>query len=178
MNSGTYLAFLDPAAKRAILFVMALGTLFFPLVMIPVLYYRKLVSDQQNPSDEEKLVPMLIILVLYIITFVYFLRLPLSRFIQAYALSAPLLLFLLLLLHFSLKIKLCAHSTGMGGMTGLVISLIILFSTPLLGILLIILMAAGLTGTARLLLGEQRPAEIYGGYLLGLAGVTLTLLIY
>ena len=44
LNSGTYLSLLDPAAKRAILFVMALGTLFFPLMMLPVLYYRNLID--------------------------------------------------------------------------------------------------------------------------------------
>ena len=43
LNSGTYLSLLDPAAKRAIMFVMALGTLIFPLMILPVLQYRNLV---------------------------------------------------------------------------------------------------------------------------------------
>ena len=94
-NSGTYLSLLDPAAKRAVLFVMALGTLFFPLMMIPVLYYRNLISSLQDASREERFLPYLIILILYVITFVYFVRLPLSRLIHAYVLSVSLLLFVL-----------------------------------------------------------------------------------
>jgi hypothetical protein len=94
LNSGTYLSLYDPAAKRAVLFVMALGTLVFPLMMLPILYYRSLVTSYKDASREERLIPQVIILVLYIITFVYFQRLPLNRVIHAYVLSAAVLLFL------------------------------------------------------------------------------------
>ena len=61
LNSGTYLSLLDPAAKRAILFVLALGTLVFPLMMLPILYYRNLVSSYQDAGREERLIPQVII---------------------------------------------------------------------------------------------------------------------
>ena len=176
LNSGTYLSLLDPTAKRAILFVMALGTLFFPLMMIPVLYYRKLISTMQDPSREERLVPHLIILILYVITFVYFVRLPLSRVIHGYVLSVSILLFMVLLV--SLKFKICEHMTALGGITGLVVTLILLYETPIQGILMVSLLAAGLTGSARIAVGIQRPAEIYTGFLLGFGVVLATLLVY
>ncbi|MFO7932468.1 MAG: hypothetical protein R6U78_00155, partial [Bacteroidales bacterium] len=78
----------------------------------------------------------------------------------------------------SFKIRLSSHMTGLGGMTGLVIALILLYGTPLLGILLLTLLASGLTGSARLWLGEQRSSEVYSGYLLGFTVVLATLLIY
>ena len=176
LNSGTYLSLLDPAAKRAILFVMALGTLFFPLIMVPILYYRNLITKLQNASREERLVPQLIILILYIITFVYFVRLPLSRTIHAYVLSASITLFMLLVL--GTKFKLCSHMAGLGGLAGLIIALIILYETPLQGGLLLAFLAAGVTGTTRLAVGMQRPGEVYTGYLLGFGVVLATLLIY
>jgi hypothetical protein len=176
LNSGTYISLLDPSAKRAILFVMALGTLFFPVIMIPVLYYRNLISNMQNTPKEERIIPQLIILILYMITFVYFMRLPLNRIIHACVLSAPIILFLILLI--GIRFRLCTHMAGLGGITGLIIALIIRFESPMLWILVLTLMAAGLTGTARLTLGIQRPAEVYTGYLLGF-GVTLTtMLVY
>jgi len=176
LNSGTYISLLEPAAKRAILFVMALGTLLFPMIMVPVFYYRNLVNNLQNPSREERLIPMLIIFILYIITFIYFIRLPLSKIIHSYALSITLSLLFLVLISF--RVKLSTHMTGLGGLTGLVIALILLYGTPLLGILLLTLFASGLTGTARLWLGEHRSVEIYSGYLLGFTVVLATLLIY
>jgi len=176
LNSGTYLALLDPAAKRAILFVMALGTSFFPLMIIPVLHYRNLISGAGYGNREERFIPQLIILILYVITFIYFVRLPLSRMIHAYALSIPVLLFILMII--SLKFKICMHTAGLGGVTGLVLGLIILYETPLLGMLVISLVAAGLTGSARLLEESNRPGEIYSGYLVGLGVVLTTLLVY
>ena len=41
LNSGTYLSLLDPAAKRAIIFVLALGTLVFTLMMLPILHFKE-----------------------------------------------------------------------------------------------------------------------------------------
>ena len=122
LNSGTYLSLLDPAVKRAIIFVMALGTLVFPLMMLPILYYRNLVSSYKDATREERLVPQVIILVLYIITFIYFNRLPLSRVIHAYVLSGAVILFLVILLN--LRYKICVHSAALGGLTGLIIALI------------------------------------------------------
>jgi hypothetical protein len=176
LNSGTYISLLNPAAKRALLFVMALGTLMFPLMMIPILYYRKLLSTFQPNTREERLIPQLIILILYVITFVYFARLPLSRVIQAYVLATALTLAAVLLL--SLRIKICMHSAALGGMAGLIFALIFLYETPLQGLLIISLLAGGLTASSRLATGAQRPLEVYGGYLLGFLVLLLTLLVY
>jgi len=176
LNSGTYLSLLDPAAKRAILFVMALGTLIFPLIMVPVLYYRNLVSNLQYATREERLIPQLIILILYIITFIYFARLPLSRVIHAYVLSVTATLFLVFILNF--KFKICIHTAALGGLTGLIIALIFLYGTPLQGILMLSLLAGGITGTARLAMEVHRSVEIYAGYLLGFGVVLVTLLVY
>lgn len=176
LNSGTYLSLLDPAAKRAVLFVMSLGTLLFPLMMIPVLYYRNMITSLQDASKEERFLPYVIILILYIITFVYFVRLPLSRIIHGYVLSVTILLFFLLLLN--IKFRICGHMAAIGGIAGLIIGLIFLYETPLQGFLIMTLLAGGLTGSARLILGVQRPVEVYTGFMLGFAVVLTTLLVY
>jgi len=176
LNSGTYLSLLDPVAKRAVLFVMALGTLFFPLMMVPVLYYRNLITSLQNASKEERFLPYMIILLLYIITFVYFVRLPLSRVIHGYVLSVTILLLLLVVVN--VKFRICGHMAALGGIAGLIVGLILLYETPLQAYLVMTLLAGGLTGTARLILGVQRPIEIYTGFMMGFGVVLLTLLVY
>jgi hypothetical protein len=176
LNSGTYLALLDPAAKRAVIFVMALGTLLFPLLLLPVLYYRDLTETIRGRQKEENLVPQLLILVLYVITFIYFTHLPLSRVIHGYILSAPLVLLVLMVVN--LRFGACPHLAALGGIIGLIITLIILYRTPLEGFLVISLVAAGLTGSARLASGAQKPFELLTGFILGFAVVTVTLLVY
>jgi hypothetical protein len=176
LNSGTYHALLDPAAKRAVLFVIALGTLLFPLMMLPVLYYRNLISSLQDASREERFLPYLIILILYVITFVYFVRLPLSHFIHGYVLSVSILLFLMVLLTF--RFRICGHTAAVGGLVGLIFALILMYETPLYGFLIVCFLIAGLVGTSRLILGVQRPVEVYTGFLLGLGVILTTLLVY
>jgi hypothetical protein len=176
LNSGTYVSLLEPAAKRAILFVMLLGTLVFPLMMLPILYYRNLVTSYKDASREERLVPQIIILVLYIITFVYFNKLPLNRVIHAYVLSAAVLLLLLILLN--LRFRICVHTAALGGLAGLIIAMIVTFRTPLQLTLMLSFLAGGLMGSARLALGVNRWWEVLSGYLLGFSVVFLTILIY
>ena len=175
LNSGTYLALLDPAAKRAILFVMALGTLIFPLMMLPVIQYRNLVlRNGQEGNWGEQLLPRIIILVLYIITFIYFKQLPLSKVIHAYVLSVAGTLLILVLLN--LKLKISMHLAALGGISGLIIALIALYQTPLQGFLMLSFLAAGLTGTARLAIGD-RWGELLSGFLLGFMVVLITVLL-
>lgn len=176
LNSGTYLSLLDPAAKRAILFVMVLGTLIFPLMMLPILYYRNLVSSFKAATREEGLVPQIVILILYIITFVYFNKLPLSRVIHAYVLSTGIVLLLVILLN--LRLHICLHSAALGGLTGLIIAVIFLYETPLQGVLMLSILAGGLTGSSRIALGLHQAWEILLAYVLGFSVILLTILIY
>ena len=174
LNSGTYLALLDPAAKRAIMFVMALGTLVFPLMMVPVIQYRSLVlRDGQAASKNEQLIPQIIILVLYIITFVYFKNLPLQGVIHSYVLSVAGTLLILVILNLRLKVSI--HMAALGGISGLIIALIYLYQTPLEGFLILSFLAAGITGSSRLVIGDGW-GELLSGYLLGFVVVLFTVL--
>jgi len=175
LNSGTYLSLLDPAAKRAILFVMALGTLVFPLMMLPILQYRNLVNKNGESTREERLVPQIIILVLYIITLVYFRRLPLSQTILAYVLSVNLTLLFVILIN--LKFSVSVHAAALGGLCGLIIVLILLYETPLEGLLMLTLLGSGITGSARMALGNSW-AEVLTGFILGLGVVLVTILVF
>ncbi len=175
-NSGTYLALLDPAVKRAILFVIALGTLVFPLMLLPILQYRNLMmKDGQVATRGERMVPQIIILALYIVTFVYFKRLPLSQVIHAYVLSVAGTFFLLILVN--LRFRISIHTAALGGLTGLIIALIYLYETPLQGFLMLSLLAGGLTGSSRLAQGDHWGG-ILSGFFLGLVVVLFTILVY
>jgi membrane-associated HD superfamily phosphohydrolase len=176
LNSGSYVSLLDPAAKRAILFVLALGTLVFPLMMMPIFFYRNLVLNQKGTVMEERWIPRIIILILYIITCIYFMRLPLNRIIQGYVLAVTATLALLTLI--SIRVEISMHTAGPGGVAGLIIAMIILYGTQLEGFLLMALLAAGIVGTAKLLEGAHRPVEVYSGFLVGFVCVLTVLFLY
>jgi hypothetical protein len=145
-------------------------------MMLPFLQYRNLVmKNGQAATRGERLVPQIIILALYIITFVYFKRLPLSQVIHAYVLSVAGTFFLVILVN--LKFRISIHAAALGGLTGLIIALIFLYETPLQGLLMLSLLAGGLTGSSRLAQGDHWGA-ILSGFFLGLAVVLFTILVY
>ena len=78
----------------------------------------------------------------------------------------------------NMKFRICSHMAALGGITGLIVALVLLYETPLMGFLSLTLIAAGFSGTARLVLGVQRPSEIYTGFGIGFAVVLTTLLVY
>lgn len=176
LNSGTYLSLLDPGAKRVLILVLGMGTLLFPLLALPMLHYRRMMSPPSGASREEALLPRLVVLVLYAITLVYFLRLPVNRLIQAYVLSFTLVMFLYFLS--GIRYRLCAHMAGFGGLTSLLMILMLLYGNPLQGMLMLVLLAAGITGTVRLYLSVQKPLEELAGFILGFVVVGATLLLY
>jgi len=145
-------------------------------MMIPLLYYRNLISSLLDTTREQRFLPYLIILILYVITYSYFQRLPISRVIHGYVLSVSILLLLIMLVTFWFRI--CCHTAAVGGIAGLIFALILQYETPLQVSLAITFLGAGIVGTARLILGVQRPVEVYSGFLLGFGVVLTTLLVY
>ena len=175
-NSGTYLSLIPPEAKRVILTITFLSTLVFPLSLLPILYFRKLITDLQIDKREERFLPFLLILILYILTFVFILRLPLYSHIHGYALTLPVMVGLLIIVN--MKYRISTHMFGIGGITGLIISLILIFGIPLQAYFVLAILAAGLTGMSRKILRNYSSSELYGGFVLGLITTGSVMIIY
>lgn len=175
-NSGSYLALLSPEVKRAVLLIILMSTLVFPLTLLPVLYYRNMISDLQLKKKEDRNLPLLLVLILYILTFVFMKRIPLHEQIHAYALALPVMVLVLFLTN--IKYRLSAHMLGIGGITGLIIALIILFGIPLQALFVLAILASGFIGTARKILTDHSPVELYGGFFLGFITTGTIMIIY
>jgi membrane-associated phospholipid phosphatase len=77
-----------------------------------------------------------------------------------------------------LMLRICGHTAAVGGLVGLILALILQYETPAYGFLIVCFLIAGLVGTSRLILGVQRPVEVYTGFMLGVGVVLITLLVY
>ena len=93
-----------------------------------------------------------------------------------YLILVPLMVFFLLLTN--IKFKISIHMMGVGGITGLIISLIIIFGLPLQLLFILAVLASGLVCTSRIILTDHSGFELYGGYFLGMLITALTMLIY
>jgi drug/metabolite transporter (DMT)-like permease len=98
----------------------------------------------------------------------------------SFVLGATIALFFAFFINIFSKIS--AHAVGMGGMLGMVVITMLLFSydtftVPILfgqtlqlnmmTVFLVMIILCGLVGTARLILQAHDPRDVYGGFLVG-----------
>jgi hypothetical protein len=175
-NSGTYLAYLPFEYKKIILFFVFLCTFIIPISILPFFLYHKIISDINMPGTRERFAPLVISFILFMLCYFRFRRIPIPPDYLAFCLGCAASAFLTLLVISRWKISL--HMVGIGGLAGLISYLIIKMQVDLGFYLILIILAAGLTGTARLILNAHKPFEIYTGFLTGLVIITSSMFIF
>jgi hypothetical protein len=63
--SISHLALLPIESKKAILFLVAIVTVFFPLALIPILYFQKAITGVNISSQRERIIPMFLTSLFY-----------------------------------------------------------------------------------------------------------------
>lgn len=175
-NSGTYVSLLTFEAKKILLLMIVTGTFLLPASIIPFMIYRKMITDVSLSVREERFLPMVLTLLFFMLTFFLIYRLPVNRMIHAYLLAVNISLLLSVLVNTFQKIS--THMVGLGGITGLVLALILLFGVPMQSFFILAVAATGLAGFARLKLAAHRAVELLSGFTLGLLVVMLVMLLY
>jgi hypothetical protein len=164
-NSGTYLAYLPFEYKKMILLIVFLCTFIIPLSILPFFFYQKMIMDINMPRPRERFTPLVISFIFLIFCYFLLKRIPVPpdyfNFCLGCAASVLATLFLLL------KWKISLHMVGLGGLAGLISYIIIKMQVNLGFYFVLAVLAAGVTGTARLILEAHKPFEIYAGFLAG-----------
>jgi hypothetical protein len=142
-----------------------LTTFFFPSLAVIVLNRFGVVSDLELMNRKERYLPFVFTLTLYIATWIMFRRAGLHYQITAMILAACLVIIACLAITFFVKISI--HLMGLGGFFGIFYAFAMLDGYPLNGILVSALLAAGLTGFARLRLEAHTLPQVLWGFTLG-----------
>lgn len=166
-NAGTYLEFLSYPQKRAIFLILFIGTTVLPLSLMPVMLLNRFINDLKLEDRRERIIPLLIIVVFYLITWYMLSRLNVPGLIRVYVITACLTIIMCALVN--LKWKISLHMTALGAILGMLLAIAFRFGINLQLYLALVIIAGGLTGWARLTLGAHTPLQVYAGYLGGLA---------
>jgi membrane-associated phospholipid phosphatase len=116
-------------------------------------------------NHKERIIPYFITFLLLYIAHVIIKKLPLDYFYSTYLFAASISVLLVIIISYFWKIS--THMVGIGGFTGLILSLSLRMTANLLGILIIAIIVAGILGTSRLKLNAHNPSQVYMGYILG-----------
>ncbi|MCB9296964.1 MAG: hypothetical protein H6559_28165 [Lewinellaceae bacterium] len=177
----------DRASKLLILQVF-LSTFFIPGVAVAMLRFTGMIQSFEMKSRQERIGPYIITGIFYLWMFRNFLDNPsIPTAFTCFLLGATIGLFFAFFVNIFSRIS--AHAVGVGGLLGMVVITMLLFSydtftilsprgtleVGMSTILLLAILIAGLVGTARLALQAHEPMDLYGGYLVGFASQFMAL---
>jgi len=178
----------DKDSKLLVLRVF-LSTFFIPAFALAMLRFTGMVKSLEMRSRQERIGPYIITGIFYIWMFRNFLgssQVPTA--FTCFLLGASIGLFIAFFINIFSKIS--AHAVGMGGLLGMVVITMLLFSydtftlnSTIVGmvevsmnwVLIFTILIAGLVGSSRLLLQAHEPMDLYGGYLVGFASQFIAL---
>lgn len=142
---------------------------FFPLTSVLLMQRSGLVSHLTLPEREERLPVYVLALIYYGMAYWLLRRTLVHPALLGFFFGALLALLLVLLIN--LRWKISAHTTALGGVTGGLLGMMVLHGVDAGGLLVLVLLLLGALGSARLLVSDHTPAQVYAGALLGAACV-------
>lgn len=175
-STGTNASLLDYQDKNFILALVAAFTFIIPLAFVPFYYYMKITTSITLTERQDRIIPLLITASLYYLCYNLFRIKEAPHFILAFLLSGAICVALTLLI--TLWWKISAHMIGIGGITGLIFSLLFLYHIDAMFYLMIGILFSGLAAFARLSLNAHSPKQVYLGFFAGFSTTFLILLFY
>lgn len=165
---------------KSMIYLFGVFSTTFLIPVFAILMMRQLEMTGKEPGNEQmdRIGPFLVAGMLYIIQYYSFHRLPdMPVVFKSAFLGATIALFVAFFINLFSKISL--HAVGMGALVGLVLVAMLLFNYSSIRIgswlfslyvlLFLMIILAGLVGSARVILEEHIPSDLYGGYLVGFA---------
>ncbi len=149
--------------------LVLLYTVLFPALFMLIRYRQQKISDVQISNSEERTIPYLFTLTMLVLLLFTFYRMQLPPIILSALLGATLSLGATLIIN--LRWKISAHTVGIGGLLVFLMIVQDQLTIQSKGMLPLLLIFAGLVGTARLYLKAHTLAQVSAGYLVGGLGV-------
>lgn len=166
-NSGTYLEFLSYQQQRAVFIILFTGTAILPISIIPLMMLHRMVTSLEMEEHNERVFPLLVTTIFYGFTWYMLKRLDVPGLISIYSITAAFMVLICAMI--SIKWKISLHMSALGALAGTMLAIAFRFNINLQLFLSLVILSGGLAGWARLRLNAHTPAQVYAGYLGGLA---------
>ncbi|MDT8400844.1 MAG: phosphatase PAP2 family protein [Bacteroidales bacterium] len=162
--------------KGIILLLAFVNMTVVPVAFMPLLKYRNIISSYSMNTRTDRVIPMAIGALMYIVTAVIFYSFRIPDLIKSFILASTVLAILILLI--TLKWKISIHSAGLGSLLAAIMALSVRMYTSLTGLWLVIILCSGLVMAARLYLNSHKPSQVYAGFALGFIVMWLIMVVF
>lgn len=167
MNTGSYFSLVIPWKGKLLLSaIIFLTTILLPFITGFLLYRIKLVRSFSPESGEERIFMLLNTGIFYYLSYYLLKGTHVSLVFSFFMLGASILVIFAIVITFFRRISM--HMIAAGGMAGAFLGLAWNNSREMIIYTFVIILLAGVTGSARLTVKPQKPFGIYAGFLLGM----------
>lgn len=176
LNINTHFTLVLPENYRylTILFVF-LTSFAMPALIMLILLKIGTIKSLQMETRQERVIPLFVVAVFFYATYFLIKQGPYFAFYNIFLLGATLLVIISLFINYFTKISI--HMVALGGAFGTFAGFALTVNQDLYYLLSLIILVAGVTGFARLKLNAHSPAQVYGGFILGVL-VMLSLFLF
>jgi hypothetical protein len=175
-SAPTLFVYLPFNVKKLLLLIVLINNVLLPFSLLPFFRYRNIISSWYLEERRERIIPLLITTILYLVTSIILYRLPIPLFLKSFILASFILSLAVTCINFWWKISI--HSAGAGALIALVLILSIKMFSPLLWYLISAILAAGLVLSSRLKLNSHNPQQVWLGFLTGFLALILFMMVY
>lgn len=166
LTFGGWLSMIPFEGKRYIYLVVLLTTLILPLAIMPVLLRTKVITSYQLTDKNERRIPLLLIAMLYLTAAFILQKVDAPVILSLFLNGSSMVVLAVAIVNWKWKIS--NHMAGIGGVTGMVLAISMRWMLNEQIIIAILFLISGVIGYARLNDDDHTPAQVYGGYLVGL----------
>lgn len=175
-NAPTIMVHLPVGLKRIIFILATINMTVVPLAFLPLLKYRNVIQSYHMELRKERIVPLAMGTMMYIVTTVIFFSYEIPQLIKSFMLASSIVSLLILLITFRWLIS--VHGAGIGALLSSVCVLSIKMMADLSPLVMGLLVFAGLLLSVRLYLNAHKPVQVYSGFILGFSVVFIVMMIF
>lgn len=125
---------------------------------------------------KDRYIPIIITFFLFVFCFYLIRRIDIPNMFYSFMLGV--IISLLITFFITIRFKISMHMVGFGGLLALIIFISFYLKVNLSFYLILLILFAGITGTARLFLKAHTQVEVYSGFVMGFAVVLATMMLY
>lgn len=162
--------------KGVILLLAFINMTVVPVAIMPLLRYRGIISSYSMNNRTERIIPMAIGSLMYVITTIIFYSFQIPVIIKSFILASTIVSVLILFI--TIKWKISIHSAGLGSLLAIVMALSLRMYADLTAIWIPLIFLTGLVMAARMYLKSHKPSQTYAGFALGFLVVWFVMVVF
>lgn len=168
-HSGTAFSYIPAYTQNMSYLFTLIGVTIVPLVCLPLLKRLGLIVDYRLSHKQDRVFPVLATVIGTFVVFYFTRNLPYSNIVRQFYLIMVIMLSGFMIV--TIRWKMSMHMMAIGGLCGFVFILGVKYFGEVINLLPFLILMSGVMGFCRLYLKHHTPAQVYVGYVYGVAAV-------